>query len=183
MQNYFLAIPLPAQIKKQLAILCFGPPQIRWIDPEHLYYILNPFGNLSDIELKEIIDKLDTMFFSTFSFRIQNISCTQFKGSGIIGLKAQENQALLNLHKEAELTMRGLKIKKGNPQPFPVILGYFEKINIERLNDYLMSHDGFISDLIGVSGISLVRTWQSAKSTVYEEVAFFPASQATTGED
>ena len=99
MQNYILAIFLPASIKKQLASLCFGPQQIRWIDQDHLYYIISSLGNLSDIELDEIIQSLDTLFFSSFSFSLKDISCKYFKGNGIIGLQSKENPELLNLHK------------------------------------------------------------------------------------
>lgn len=194
MQTYYLALEIPKLVKDQLAALCFGPPQIHWTEKDHLYFMLRPLENLSDSELNDLMNQLDGFFFEGFSFILQGIDHKHFKGGGVIGVGAGQNADMLKLIKEMDQTLRGLKLKKNYEMPFPIILGHYdlghgERISFERLGDYLMAHALFRSDPIDVTGIILLRTWQSTRGrgtgggTVYEELAYYPASESATGED
>ncbi len=176
MHNYYIVHKIPKIIEKQLITLCFGPPQISWIDENHLYFFIRTLGALSDFELNEVKRQMQTVFFQPFTLVISKLSQKQVKNKGVIGIECETTPDLLNLNKEMDKSLRPLNLKKIPDLPFPIILGYYENLNFERLSDY-MTYSSFTSHTLQISELLLLHTWPSSKRTVYEEIERFPAAQ------
>lgn len=183
MSNYFIALEIPAIIKKQLALLCFGPPQINWIEQSNLFYIIRPLGTLSDLELNEVTNRLKNVFFLPFTLTTKRISQKQLKGIGAIGIEFEYNAFLLKLNKEIEQSFRTLNLKKIPEPSFPIILGYYENINFDRLSDYLMANSTFSTQPIQVSELILLHARQTPRRTVFDIIEYYPAFNPINTED
>jgi 2'-5' RNA ligase len=175
MQNYYLVHKIPKAIEGQLKTLCFGPPQINWVDANHFYFFIHSLGMLTDLDLSLVRTQLQTLFFLPFNVNLKNLTTQQTKGKGVIGIESELNEDLMNFKKEIYRLFRNLNLKKVDSLPFPIVLGYFEKINFEKLNDYL-TYSSFSPQPLLITELILLRTWSSSKRMVYEELDSFPAS-------
>ena len=183
MHTYSLIIELPLPVKNQIANLCFGPSQILWIEKQNIYFLLYSFGDLSDLELSELKENLEKLFFHSFVFNMRGIKSTKFKGKGIIGIESVNHPALEKINKDLEKLLKKFSLRKKETSPFPLVLGYYEKIDFERLIDYLMAYSTFESLPIEVKELTLIHVKPSSKGSIYEEIAYYPASKFEFGED
>lgn len=185
MPPYFLAIPLPSPIRVRLATFCHGLPQVRWLDEENLYFILQSFGPLTDLVAHHIHEELHSLFFPPFTFILQEIHHSHTKTNrGSIWVGVEENLQLISLKNEIQRHLRPLRLS-GEEFSFQlrVNLGFYEKINPSRLGDYLAAYADFRSAPIEVKHILFLRSHYTQKRINMEILGEYTASQIATGED
>ncbi|WP_039356348.1 hypothetical protein [Candidatus Protochlamydia amoebophila] len=66
MNSYILAINIPSSIQRQLAQICYGIPNVNWLDSNEFYLQLRSFGQLSLEKLEEIQKCLNSLFLIPF---------------------------------------------------------------------------------------------------------------------
>jgi len=181
MNIYFLAIPLAPAIQKRLAVLCYGPSQVHWTEEENLLLILRSLGPITDGDANLLHEQLQHMFFKPFSFYLHGIDHSHSRGNrGKIWVCAAESTELDHLQKEIDRLLR-LIPRKVTPEKGPVgphvTLGFYGKVNPQRLADYLASIAGFQSDAIQVDKCCLYRSLQSPKRVIYEAVETYHSTQ------
>jgi RNA 2',3'-cyclic 3'-phosphodiesterase len=185
MEVYFFAVPLPSSIRSRLASLCFGLPQVHWVEEENFYLMLRHFGPLSNLLVAEIHDRLLDLFFPPFSLPLQGVGYFHAKGKrGIIWVGVAHNLPLATLQKEIDRRLRGLAFPSSERNANPHIrLGYYERLHSHKLADYLSTHMHDQFQPIEVTSCELVRSFQTPKRTLFETVEHYDASQMATGED
>lgn len=185
MHSHFLIIPLPFKVRARLASFCYGLPQVRWIEEENLHLILRSFGPLPDNAASSIHECLSTLFFTSFSLVLRGMDHFYSKGNrGIIWIGLTDNPQLNALRKEINRHLRNLPFLPEERSFMPhVILGYYDRLNPQRLGDYLMAHADYQSEPIEVTSCVLIRAIQTPKRTIYEVMEEYFASSLATGED
>lgn len=185
MNPHFLIIPLSLNIRLRLTSLCYGLSQVRWVDEENFCITLRAFGLLSDLIVSQICEHLRNVFFSPFSLDLQGIDYFKTEGNrGVIGARIIENPPLTELRKEIDRQLRILRLKPdAHFHPSHVILGYGEKINPQRLGDYLSNHAHFQSSPIEVKNLLMIRSFQTSKRINHDVIEEFSASKTSGGED
>lgn len=185
MPPYSLVIPLPAAIRSRLASFCFGLPQVRWVEEENFHLTLRYFGPLQDHIVTEIEERLKPLFFVSFPLVLNGISHNHSKGNrGVLRIGVEETPHLLSLKKEIDDILRDLQLPP-EERPFHphISLGKFEKLNPQKLGDYLAAYGEYRSDPFEVDRCLLVSSHQTPKHHFYKAVSEFPASLPATGED
>lgn len=185
MHPHFLALPLPASIRSRLASFCYGLPQVRWVEEENFHITLRHFGPLTDAAVRDIHDHLQSLFFTSFSLVLQGVGHFSTKGKrNSIWVGVADNAALTSLKKEIDRLLRDLKLSPDEHAFHPhITLGHYERLNPERLGDYLMTHANYQSLPIEIASCQLMRSLQTSKHVIYEVVDDYAASKLATGED
>lgn len=185
MDSYLLAIPLPTKIRTRLASLCYGLPQMRWIDEENFHLTLRYFGPLSDQQLDIIQERLQTLFFTPFSFNLQGIEPFQSKNHrGALRVGISHDTDLFTLKKKIDGHLQNLSLPSEEHAFHPhVTLGHYERLNGERLGDYLSACADYQSESIEVTECLLLRTHSTPKRIFYQTLEHYLVSSPATGED
>lgn len=185
MDSYLVAIPLPANLRSRLASLCFGLPQVHWVDEENFHLTLRYLGHLTTHQLEDVQEKLSTLFFHSFTMTLQGIRSHHSKNhQGSIQLGLLSNPALLTLKKEVNACLTGLDLLKEEHPFIPhVTLGYFEKLHSEKWGDYLTTYADFQSLPIEVNDCLLLSSHQTPKRFYYKIIEKYQAALIERGED
>lgn len=184
MYPHFIAIPFPKHVQSRLASLCYGLPQVRWVEEENFHLTLRHFGPLSDTCLANIQEHLATLFFSPFSLVLQGVDHFHSKGKrGVIWIGVKESSALHSLKKEINRQLRDLALPPDEHFHSHVTLGYYERLNPQRLGDYLLSLADYQSEPIEVTSCLLMRSQQTPQRVIYQIIDEFLAFPKITGED
>ncbi len=176
MHPHYLALPLPFAIRSRLASFCYGLPQIDWVEEENFHLMLRNFGLLSDLPIREIQDRLRDLFFHPFPIVLQGIYHSFSKENrGKIWVGIVDNPALLSLKKQIESLLRGLELPTENRTFQPhITLGYYERINIQKLGEYLNVHADYQSESIEIINCVLLRAQHTSKRIYYKPSTIFP---------
>lgn len=185
MHPYFLAIPLPRQIRLRLASFCYGLPQVRWVEEENFHLTLRHLGIHSSDRLIEIQELLRPIFFHPFSLVLQGIGHSHSKGNrGVIWIGVDDHPQLSLLKKEINQHLRGLILPQEERSQLHVTLGsYSARLNPQRLGDYLSSLADYQSEPIEVTEFQLMRAQQTPKRIFYDTIELYSASLHTTCDD
>lgn len=183
MYNYLLAIPLPAKIRTRLASLCYGLPQVRWIEEENFHVTLRYLGPLNDQQLATIHERLQTLFFTPFSFMLQGIEPFHSKNHrGTIKVKVEKSTVFLDLKKKIDCYLKDLSLPN-EEHTFHVTLGHYDHLNGQRLGDYLSAQADYQSESIEVTECLLLRVHSTPKHIFYQTLEHYVASPPATGAD
>jgi 2'-5' RNA ligase len=185
MYSYFLALPLPPIARARLATFCYGLSQVRWVEEENFYLILRQFGPLTSQVLTTIHERLENLFFLPFSLVLQGVGHYHAKGNrGTLWMGVAHPSPLISLRKEIDRHLRDVQLRPDERSFHPhVILGFYERLDPQRLGDYLITHGDYQSWPIEVTSCLLLRSLQTSKHTIYEVIEEYLASQLATGED
>lgn len=158
---------------------------MHWTEEENFYLILRQFGPLTDQAAEQIKERLETLFFVEFTLALKGMEYTQTKGSrGKLWLGVEQNPELSALRKEIDNHLKDLPLhpeeRSFNPQ---IILGRYDRLNGQKLGEYLFSYGAFQSEPFEISCCQLLTSHQTPKHFYYQVVQQFNASAQTTGED
>lgn len=185
MFSYFLALSLPLSIRSRLASFCYGLPQVRWIEEENFHLTLRYFGPLSNIQLEEIQSHLEQLFFHPFFLTLKGVGYFRSRDHGVIWMGTEENVSLLSLKKELDLSLKKIFLPTEDRRPFHphITLGRYERLNMERLGEYLTQYADYQSEPIEINTCYLMKTQQTPKRVFYEIIQEYQASPFHIGED
>jgi len=177
---YFLALPLPSLIRQQLALLCYGLPNVRWVEEENFHLTLRYLGPLTNSEEEKIKSYLTQLFFRPFFIQLQRIGHFHSKkDQGVLWVGIQSSPPLIELKKRIDRALQPLKLPKDDRgfQPH-VTLGRYQTLNKNRLEDYLLSHLNYESSLIEINQCILFRSHQTPKHLIYESIETYSSDNS-----
>lgn len=178
MDSYFIAISLPVSVRTRLASLCFGLPSVHWHDEENFHLGLRYLGPLTSLQLEDIQNCLQDLFFHPFQIALQGITFQKSSKNhrGTIQVQISPNPDLEVLKKEIDSLIKGLNLpKEERPYSPHVTLGHYEKLDPERSADYLHANGDFTSPSFEISECLLLRIHQTPKRTYYEVINRYEA--------
>jgi 2'-5' RNA ligase len=177
--SFLIAYPLPLHIKPSIQKLCFGLPFVQWKEEESFIVTFYPLGILNDQTLQEVQESLSSLFFHPFSITLKGIGHSIGKnGSGHLWIKTEESQEWNRLKKEIDSLLRKIKItpSSGFLSSPHLLLGSFDKINLERLSDYLFEHFTLQFPPILIHSLHLMEIHTSSKKTFFTDRDCYLAS-------
>lgn len=174
MNSLFIAFPLPKLINSQLERLCFGLPNVQWI--EHGYFLLNFLSigsveNTKQLDIQEILLKIQ---IAPFYLSLKNLGCFHTKKThGIIWAGVSPSESLTALIKIITTQLNEI-LPHFKSIPPHVPLGRFSKLDEKRLFDYLKINYLFESQPFLIDSITFMksRTTQDNR-TFYQELSHF----------
>lgn len=185
MDSYLLAIRLPHVIQARLAAICFGLPQVQWVEEGNFHLTLRHFPHLNSHILRNITEQLTDIFFQSFPIVLQGVGHFHTKGNrGSIWIGIVENLHLVEMRKEIDRLLRTLCLEAEEYSFHPhVTLGYYDQLNPKRLGDFLTTYADFASLPFEISKCSLMRALKTPKHMIYEIVQDFASAEKATGQD
>lgn len=186
MDQYLLAIPLPLPVRLRLASLCYGLPQVDWIEEENFLFTLRFFGPLNDQTAAQIEERLSSLFFLKFNLALKGVDhFHSSKGNrGIIWVGVEQTPELLALRKEIHDLLIDLHLKAEERPYHPhITIGKYHRLNEQRLAEYLMAHAHFQMEPIETLSCQLLSAHQTPKHTYYKIIKQIDASSPATFED
>lgn len=185
MDHHFLALPLPPAIRKRLASFCFGLPNVQWVEEDNYHLTLRNFGPLSDLLAAQIEERLASLFFLKFDLVLKGIDHFHSKGNrGAIWVGVEESPELTALRKEVLDLLRDIPLRNEERSFHPhITLGRYDRLNQERLADYLISHADYQSEPFEISSCQFLTSHLTPKHIYYKIVKQIKASSPVTFED
>lgn len=173
MDSLFIAFPLPKTIISQLERLCFGLPNVQWIDPNDFFINVISLGQVEGTMQLDILEILSKMHNHPIFISLKNVSYSHTKTHGTIKVGLSPSQELDKLIKIISYQLTPFLPHFKPVQPH-VLLGRFLKIDEKRLFDYLDTHFLFESKPFLVNSIMLMKTRGTQNHRIFcEELACY----------
>ena len=176
MPRLFIAIDLSHAVNCQLEALCSGLPGARWLPAEQFHLTLRFIGQVDGDAFADIADGLSMVACPPFSLKLNGVGCFPPRGQPrILWAGAEADDGLARLHGQIESRLRHLGIEPEGRNFAPhVTLARLKGTPVNRLRDYLIAHDDFITETILVSQFHLYSSILGAKGAIHSIEASYP---------
>jgi RNA 2',3'-cyclic 3'-phosphodiesterase len=167
----FVALPLPDNVRRQVATLCSGLPGARWVSPDSMHITLRFLGELAGSEIDDVDAALAGISAPRFSLRLGGVG---HFGSGrqlrSVWAGAAREPGLMHLRDKVEsaAVRAGLEPQGQRYQPH-VTLTRPKGTPSPKLQEFLASHSLFRSDSWEVGHFSLYRSFLAHEGAIYRE--------------
>jgi 2'-5' RNA ligase len=176
----FLAIKPPNEIRKQLSQLCFGIPNIRWINEENLHITLRFFGNVDNNTLLDIKETLFNINTSSFQLKLSSPNHFSSRKQIVLWLTPSPSQPLLELRKQIDRSLIELNVQANKTHFIPhLTLGYITTANFhpDKTPKFLNSISHFASSPFEVNKFHLLSSKLTEKRAIYTIESEYPLSK------
>lgn len=144
-KRLFIAIDPPPDIREQLAGLCCGLPDARWVAPEQLHLTLCFIGEVSGAVFLDIREALDEIRAEPFTLRLKGLGFFPPRGQPrVVWAGVEKNEALLALHRKIITRLTQLNVTLENRKFSPhLTLARLNQTPPSRVGRYLQEHGLF----------------------------------------
>jgi len=184
MIRLFVAIPLPDDIRQDLARLSSGLPGGRWISPENMHLTLRFIGEVEEHMGPDIDGALGAIRCPEFTLRLNGVS-TFGRGHTVHTAWAgiDTEPALTHLHAKIEQAMVRLGLEPERRKFTPhVTLARIKNAPHGKLALWLESYGGYRSRPFAAAVFALVRSRLGNGGAHYEVLSEYPLQAATLAE-
>jgi 2'-5' RNA ligase len=129
MIRLFVAIPLPVDIRAQLATLQSGLSGARWIDGENMHLTMRFIGEVPEPDVHEIDAKLTEIIEPALPIELSGIGYFERRGSAhSLWVRVKRTEALIHLQAKIERTLVACGLE-------PETRKYTPHVTLARLRD------------------------------------------------
>ncbi len=171
----FLGISLPYGAKEELARICFGLEEIRWLDPENFHLTLVFLGELDRDQLENVSEICSQIRFLPFILDVQGVGVFGHKSPEVLYASATLTEELKNLQKIIDSSLRrsGFSIEKRDYKPH-ITIGRFRKSQDRKLEMYLEEFQSLHLSGISVSEFHLFSSRNGPDGPIYSVEETYP---------
>lgn len=176
MLRLFVAVPLPEDIRADLAGLCLGVPDAKWVAAENMHLTLRFIGEVGRGDADDIHQALSRVHMPAFDLVVSGVGCFE-SGRKIHTLWAnvEKHELLSRLREkvEAALVRVGVEPERRKFKAH-VTLARFRKGAGSRIGAYIENHNRFRSGPFRVECFTLFRSHLGGEGPHYEALAEYP---------
>jgi len=176
MHRLFVAIDFPEAVRQQLALLCFGLPDARWVPPEQLHLTVRFIGEVEGSVLLDVRDALDDVRAAPFDMRLKGMGHFPPRGRPTVlwaGVDGGAGLVALHGKVDAAVGRAGLPPEGRNFAPH-VTLARLKGTHPRRVADYLMEHALFLAGPFPVEAFHLYSSVLGPKGALHTREASYP---------
>lgn len=165
----FLGISIPDEVKEQLTSICYGLPDIKWVDEENFHITLVFLGEQTQEEVDRISDFCSEISVSNFDLELRSVGVFgKQKSPSILFAEVKQNPHLLQLQKilDSGLRKRGIQPERQEYHPH-VTIGRFKNFYNAKISPYLEEFSDFSSSSFAVSEFHIYSSRSSANGPIY----------------
>lgn len=172
----FVAVPLPEELREQIALMQAGLENVRWVAPENLHLTLRFLGDLDGAEAADLDAALAGIAAPCFEIALGGI--TTF-GNGrkvnalAIGVEAPEPLVRLQAKVEKAVQRAGQPAEGRKFRPH-VTLARFKGAPGPKLGVFLQRYGLFRSDPVAVDRFQLLSSKLTPNGPIYRIEAEYP---------
>jgi 2'-5' RNA ligase len=138
-KRLFVAIDPPAEIREQLAGICCGLPDARWIPLEQLHLTLCFIGEVSGSAFLDIREALEGIQVAPLSLRLQGVGFFPPRGlPRVIWAGIEKSEPLLTLQRKITTRLFQLGVEPENRKFSPhITLARLHQTSATRVGKYM----------------------------------------------
>jgi 2'-5' RNA ligase len=171
MIRLFVALPLPAELRAQIAVLAGGRgiPGAKWVPPENYHLTLRFIGEVEPWRAQEVDEALAGIRASGFELSLRGLGIFE-KGGKVqalwVGAEKSEGLSFLQGKVETALQRVGLEPERRRFSPH-VTLARTDKAAQEKVVAYLQAHNLFRASPVMVDSFTLFSSRLGKEAAVY----------------
>jgi 2'-5' RNA ligase len=176
MHRLFVAIDFPEPVRRELALLCFGLPDARWVPPEQLHLTVRFIGEVEGSVLLDVRDALGDVRAAPFDLRLRGMGHFPPRGRPSVlwaGVDGGDGLRVLHDRVEAAVTRAGLPPEARNFAPH-VTMARLKGTHPRRVADYLTEHALFSVGPFAVESFHLYSSVLGPKGAAHTLEASYP---------
>jgi len=181
MPRLFIAIDFPETVRDRLAALPRDVRGARLLPPEQYHLTLRFIGDVEGSVFIDIAAALGEMTAAPFDLRLSGVG--HFPPSGqpkMLWAGIAESEPLIQLQGRIETCLRGLGLAPDSQNYAPhVTLARLKYGKINRVRDFLVEHNDFITEDIPVTAFNLYSSTLGDKGAVHVLEASYPLADQT----
>jgi 2'-5' RNA ligase len=176
MLRLFVGIPLPAQLRSELAILCAGLPGAKWVPEDNLHLSLRFIGEVGRGDAEDLHQSLQRVQVQPFAITVAGIGCFETGGRvRVLWAGVRKEELLQRLQEKVESAI----VRCGHPPDrrkfrAHITLARFSNGGAGRVGGFVQAHNGFQSDPVPVDHFTLYRSHLGGDAPHYEALADYP---------
>ncbi|MCP5370580.1 MAG: RNA 2',3'-cyclic phosphodiesterase [Hyphomicrobiales bacterium] len=182
----FVALPLPAAVRRELAFLQGGLPGARWVDEANLHVTLRFIGEVEGHEAEEIDIALAAVRWPAFDVTVAGVGCFETgKRPRVLWAGIDRNPALAGLRDKVEsAVVRAGQEPERRKFKAHVTLARFKTGRNERVGPFVAGHTGFAAGTFRADRFTLFRSHLNHGGPHYEVLAEYPLGDGSfSGDD
>jgi len=173
MLRLFVAVPLPETIRSDLAGLCSGVPDAKWVARENMHLTLRFIGEVGRGDADDIHQALSRIRLPAFELVVSGVGCFESKRVvHTLWASVEKHELLSRLREkvEASLVRVGLEPERRKFKAH-VTLARFRKGSGDRIGAYIENHNRFRTEPFPVEHFTLFRSHLGSQGPYYEPLA------------
>jgi 2'-5' RNA ligase len=176
MPRLFVAVALPDELKRRLALLGGGIPGARWVEPERMHLTLRFIGEVDGVRAEDITAALAEVRGAPFALTLRGVgNFEQGRTPTAIWVGVVEREAVVRLHEKVERQL-GLIGFAPEPRKFHphVTLARLKGAWRDRVAQFLALRHGFAAEPFTVESFHLFSSHRGTGGAVYRVEASYP---------
>lgn len=175
----FVALPLPGNIRNELAKICGGIAGTRWIAPENFHITLRFIGDIGRGDADDLHTELASIRFPEFDMSLRGIGTFERRGHlHMLWAGLEMAQPVIELRDRIEAAAVragfGRETRKFKPH---ITLCRFKSHSMPDIGPYLEMHNAFSTEPFTVDHFSLYQSQLGHGSAKYDVLSEYPLEQ------
>jgi 2'-5' RNA ligase len=173
MLRLFVGIPLPSQLRSELAALCAGLPGAKWVPAENLHLSLRFIGEVGRADAEDLHHALQRVQIQPFAMSVGGIGCFETGGRVRVlwaGVRKEEQLQRLQEKVESAVVRCGHQPDRRKFRAH-ITLARFNNGGAGRVGGFIQAHNGFQSGPFQVDHFTLFRSHLGGEAPHYEALA------------
>lgn len=176
-----IGIALSEELQKEVERICFGVPNIEWLEPLSLHITIKHLGKLAGSELLDIKEALTPLNFPPFTYCLEGLTVKHNKHkNGSLQIPVVTPPQLEALSKEIDHLLKPLGLEQNKQlHNYHVTIGYFHQLRIEHLNNFIEANAYFKSKETTANELCIFSHHRTPKHTYYSIEESYPLKDKT----
>ena len=177
----FIAIDLPEAVKGQLAELCSGLPDAKWVKHEQMHLTLYFIGDVDEAGFTAVKSALMGVAAPPFAMHLEGVGQFPAKGKPRVlwvDVKAPPLLAELQQSIMASLTILGLPPPDHPFSPHITLARFKTPPPTDTVRPFYAQHAAFKTEPFAVSSFILFSSTLTPRGSIYHHEALYPLSAA-----
>lgn len=176
MLRLFVAVPLPEDIRSDLAGLCSGVPDAKWVAAENMHLTLRFIGEVGRGDADDIHQALSRIRLPAFDLVVSGVGCFETRRKiHTLWASVEKHELLSRLREKVEsaVVREGLEPERRKFKAH-ITLARFRKGSGGRIGTFIENNNRFRTEPFRVSYFTLFRSHLGNQGPYYESLAEYP---------
>jgi RNA 2',3'-cyclic 3'-phosphodiesterase len=176
MERIIIGIPLSPETQREVERICFGVPNIEWLEPASMHITMKYIRNISANDYLDLKELLLSIQFPPFSYTLEGLTVRHSKHkNGSFQIPVLNNPQLETLTKKIEKLLKPLQLEQSKQLTnFHVTIGYFHHLRPEHLQNFIEANTYFQSKPYQANEICIFSHHRTPKITYYSIEESYP---------
>jgi 2'-5' RNA ligase len=177
----FVALDLPAGVKKSLTRISYGLSGIRWVEPNQMHMTLRFIGDTDYTQEAAVRAALQEVTFAPFELQVRGVGQFPEQGAAsVLWAGIEFSDPLESLAKEVDRVLIARKLKPDR-KPFEahITLGRMRNpMRPDKLKKFYAQNEGFELEPFKVTEFALYSSLLTPNGSIYTQEQTYPATMS-----